>query len=33
MSACLSDHDLEAFVEEGAPEEELLARSAHLDSG
>ncbi len=32
MSVCLSDHDLEAFVGQGASEQELSAWSVHLES-
>ena len=32
MSVCLRDHDLEAFVGQGASEQELSAWSAHLES-
>ena len=32
MSVCLSDHDLEAFVGQGASDEELTTWSAHLES-
>ena len=30
MSVCLSDHDLEAFVGQGAPQERVSAWKAHL---
>ena len=32
MSVCLSDHDLEAFVGQGASEQERSAWSVHLES-